>query len=145
MANNYTQTSFMVYDLAPPEKDWLKQQLDENDRKMEEDDNWDDYIGISYEFEEADDGKENIWLYAEESFFPEPLVNMLQTFLKEHRPMACIHFCWSSTCSKMRIDEFSGGGVFITAKKQKWFSPWYEVQELAKKHEDKREKTETTP
>jgi len=143
MANNYTQTSFSVGGITPPERTWLEDNLKEADRQMEEDDNYDEYSGISYEFEEDDDGG-SIWFYSDESFVVEPLVNLLQNFLATFRPAEYIKFEWAHTCSKPRLDEFSGGGVFITAEKQKWFSPWYLIGKEVEKFEKKRPKTETT-
>jgi len=132
MANNYTQTSFMLTKLNPVESTWLKNAFEENRRKMDEEDNYDDFIGVSYEFEPGE-GCENLWIYSEEGFMVENLVNLLQTFLKEHRPNEYISFTWSHTCSKMRLDEFSGGGVFITAKKQKWCVPYSFIDNEAAK------------
>lgn len=132
MANNYTQTSFMLTELNPVEIAWLKNAFEESQRKLDEEDNFDDYIGVSYEFEQGE-GFENLWIYAEEGFMVENLAGLLQAFLKEHRPNGYISFTWADTCSKMRLDEFSGGGVFITAKSQKWCVPYSFVDKEAAK------------
>lgn len=133
MANNYTQTSFMIEKLTPPEETWLRRELEENDRKMIDEDDFENYIGINYNFEQRQ-GYVDLWLYADESFMVEPLVDLLQTFLKEYRPKSAISFTWSNTCSKMRLDEFSGGGVFITADDQQWFVPWGEIRKAEEAH-----------
>lgn len=51
------------------------------------------------------------------------VASFMQSFLKEFRPDESFSFTWAETCSSMRPDEFSGGGVFITAEKQEWFIP----------------------
>lgn len=126
MANNYIQTSFMVTRLNPVESAWLRTAFEENQDKDDE------YIGVSYEFEQKK-GYEDLWIYAEEGFMVDNLACLLQAFLKEHRPDEYISFTWSNTCSKMRLDEFSGGGVFITAKSQKWCVPYAFIDKEAAK------------
>lgn len=143
MANNYTQTSFMITGLNPVEATWLRKAFDENQRKLDEEDDYDNFIGVSYDFEKGD-GCENLWIYAEESFMVENLADLLQAFLKEHRPDQYISFTWSHTCSKMRLDEFSGGGVFITAKSQKWCVPYAFIDKEAAKLNKKRPKETST-
>jgi hypothetical protein len=54
----------------------------------------------------------------------ESLVDLLQDFLKKNRPDSYLGFEWANTCSKMRLDEFSGGAVFITADKTDWVSTY---------------------
>jgi len=140
MANNYTQTSFMLTKLNPVESAWLKDAFEEGQRKADEEDNFDEYIGVSYEFEQKE-GYEDLWIYAEEGFMVDNLACLLQAFLKEHRPDEYISFTWSNTCSKMRLDEFSGGGVFITAKSQKWCVPYAFIDKEAAKLKKKKAST----
>ena len=112
MANNYQQYSFMIEKLTPTEVTWLETKFDEISELIEAD------IG-STEIERRDDGAD-LWLYAEEGCDLDCLVEFLQGFLKENRPDSYIGFEWANTCSKMRLDEFSGGSVFITAEKTDW-------------------------
>ena len=112
MANNYQQYSFMIEKLTPTEVTWLETKFDEISELIEAD------IG-STEIECRDDGAD-LWLYAEEGCDLDCLVEFLQGFLKENRPDSYIGFEWANTCSKMRLDEFSGGSVFITAEKTDW-------------------------
>ena len=112
MANNYQQYSFMIEKLTPTEVTWLETKFDEISELIEAD------IG-STEIERRDDGAD-LWLYAEEGCDLDCLVEFLQGFLKENRPDSYIGFEWANTCSKMRLDQFSGGSVFITAEKTDW-------------------------
>ena len=116
MANNYQQYSFMIEKLTPTEVTWLETKFDEISELIEAD------IG-STEIERRDDGAD-LWLYAEEGCDLDCLVEFLQGFLKENRPDSYIGFEWANTCSKMRLDQFSGGSVFITAEKTDWKSTY---------------------
>jgi hypothetical protein len=138
MANHYQQYSFMIENLTPMEAYWLDKKLDDIDKSKEDGPGVDIDIG-STELEDVhfvydppiEDGKEpvaeqikehpkSLWLYAEESADLDYLVDFLKDFLKENRPDSYIGFEWANTCSKMRVDEFSGGSVFITADGSCW-------------------------
>lgn len=56
----------------------------------------------------------------------EALADVLQSYLQEWNPTGHIGFTWADYCGKLRPDEFGGGAVFITAKKQDWLhsSEW---------------------
>ena len=122
MANNYQQYSFMINSLTPTEITWLETKFDEIDKSNDDPSGEHTDIG-STEIERRDDGAD-LWLYAEEGADLDSLVDLLQGFLKENRPDSYIGFEWANTCSKMRLDEFSGGSVFITAEKTDWKSTY---------------------
>jgi hypothetical protein len=133
MANNYQQHSFMINSLTPTEVTWLETKFDEINRRNENDEG--EYICIgSTEIERRDDGAD-LWLYAEEGCDLDCLVDFLQGFLKENRPDSYIGFEWANTCSKMRLDEFSGGSVFITAEKTEWKSTYDFIETKRKEFE----------
>ena len=120
MANNYQQHSFMIEKLTPKEVTWLETKFDEIDKGNENDEG--EYVDIGevdLNVGTGDDGAD-LWLYSEEGADLDSLVGFLQDFLKENRPDSYIGFEWANTCSKMRLDEFSGGAVFITAEKTDW-------------------------
>jgi len=122
MANNYQQHSFMIDKLTPTEVTWLESKFDEINKGNENDEG--EYVDIgSTEIERRDDGAD-LWLYAEEGADLDCLVDFLQDFLKENRPDSYLGFEWANTCSKMRLDSFSGGAVFITADKTDWVSTY---------------------
>ena len=124
MANNYQQHSFMIEKLTPKEVTWLETKFDEIDKGNENDEG--EYVDIGevdLNVGTGDDGAD-LWLYSEEGADLDSLVDFLQDFLKENRPDSYIGFEWANTCSKMRLDEFSGGAVFITAEKTDWVSTY---------------------
>ena len=122
MANNYQQHSFMIDKLTPTEVTWLETKFEDLNKINDDDEG--EYVDIgSTDIERRDDGAD-LWLYAEEGADLDCLVDFLQDFLKENRPDSYIGFEWANTCSKMRLDEFSGGSVFITAEKTDWKSTY---------------------
>jgi len=122
MANNYQQHSFMIDKLSSTEVSWLETKLEEIDKSNEDPSG--EYICLgSTEIERRATGAE-LWLYAEEGCDLDSLVDFLQSFLKENRPDSYLGFEWANTCSKMRLNEFSGGAVFITANKAEWISTY---------------------
>jgi hypothetical protein len=122
MANNYQQYSFMINSLTSTEITWLETKFNEIDKSNDDPSGEHTDIG-STEIERRDDGAD-LWLYAEEGCDLESLVDLLQDFLKKNRPDSYLGFEWANTCSKMRLDEFSGGAVFITADKTDWVSTY---------------------
>jgi len=106
MANNYTRSSSM---LAISEDQHAQAQaiIDEFMQQLFEDDA-DVYCGIEVELEPA-----GVWIYGEESFDVDQaacLAQMLVDGLEIDEPFI---FSWAYTCSKMRIDEFSGGACLV--------------------------------
>jgi hypothetical protein len=63
----------------------------------------------------SNDGKYNLELFAEECGDTDAVAIFAQAFLKKFAPGECFSFCWAAACSKMREDEFGGGGIFVTA------------------------------
>jgi len=117
MADSYLQFSFVV-SVAPASKEraWLNDRLQVLRRKREA---LGEGLGFSYEFEGT-----QIWFYAEDYGDPDVLVAFLYDFLKKFHPDGneAIAFTWSLTCSKLRLNEFTGGGVCVTAKGATWIN-----------------------
>jgi len=86
------------------------------------------YPDFSYVLEES-----GLWLYADECGSPEQVATLVQQFLIAFHPNGCFRFTWARTCSKPRVDEFSGGGCFVTAKSIKWFTPEDWIEKTMKK------------
>jgi hypothetical protein len=121
MANNYTQFSFEAFtDLTEKESQWLADHIDEE--KLEE-------AGFPAPFEDEYVGFDMILdngsciIIGDEAGDVEQVALFLQQFLQEFKRKDVITFCWADTCSKMRLDEFGGGGVYINAEKQVWINP----------------------
>jgi hypothetical protein len=122
MADNYTQFSTMIENLTESERAWCVKYLEELAARSDEEIQEQGDCGIALE-------SEGLWLYAEEYGDVEFAALVIQEFLKNCRPDKCFGFEWANTCSKPRIDEFSGGGVFITATDMKWFNPTLMISE----------------
>ena len=145
MANNYLQFSEVIPRLTPEEEAWLRAQLqtvvvhhgqeteidgtDETDaadaewlgpRFLRDKEDYDPSWGgtdFQYEFDDDaySDWGRHLWVYAEESGWPDNLAWLVQKFLKKFRPDQCWSLTYAATCSKPRVGEFSGGAVFVTA------------------------------
>lgn len=118
MANNYVQFSQTLTIDTPEQEKWLKEMLETPDEKKLEKLEIDDWPGFSYELD-----AKSLWVYSEEGGDINNLVYLVQEFLKKFKPKACWCLTWAETCSKMRVDEFSGSGVLVTAKKVYEFCP----------------------
>jgi hypothetical protein len=112
VANNYTQTSFVI-PLTPEQQGFLIERLDAEN----EDGNC---SGAS-----AQRGEAEIWIYSEESIDLDLTALAIQETLSRFNLGLEVFFTWADTCSKMRVDEFSGGGVRITKGDIDWYVPYY--------------------
>lgn len=145
MANNYLQFSEVIPNLIPEEEAWLKQQLgliavrdgekreipDWNDEATAGADwigprflqDYEDYepmgSGPDFEYQFDDDGPSNwgrhLWVYGAEYGDPGQVAHLVQKLLKRFRRDQCWSLTYAQTCSKLRVSEFSGGAVFVTA------------------------------
>jgi hypothetical protein len=133
MANNYLQFSFVVDGLSNRACEYARDllvQLEDcfcqmNDsRTTGEDVVFDDWVTqfcSSHEYLELDCTVEaptetttgGLWLKSEEGYSPEQAAEFVQKVLLEF-DLPPISFTYAATCSKMRVDEFSGGGVVVT-------------------------------
>ena len=136
MANNYLQFSAILKLNSIQEREWATRELELLPGDSYGDDG-DDYPEDKPKMRcEHTIDQEGIWFRAGEYGEPEDVANFVQRFLKEFRYKTGWHMTWACTCSKLRVDEFTGGGVFVTARKQKWFIPYdlinKEVERLGK-------------
>jgi len=136
MPNNYVQTSFTTP--CTEEEFKIFQRLAAGvtgeelfNKDVDKLELLENLIGWTWEFEE-----DELWIYMEEGALIDPMVDLLQEFLKKTNRDDAIKFTWSETCSKMHVDAFSGGGVFITKDGSSLLcvGSWLEEQE--KKHKN---------
>ncbi len=129
MANNYRQFSSALEftkGREAIEKKWCEDRLALLERTTSSPDG--DVVGEDEEIERYESradftsvvGEYQVWFSAEESGNVEHIADFVQEFLAKFRPKGCWSMTWADTCSKARLDEFSGGGVFVTATGQKW-------------------------
>ncbi len=81
---------------------------------------WRDYVedyypGFELEIEQFEGG-EFAWFYAEEAGRPGNVAELVQEFLAKFDPESAWTTTYAETCDKMRLGEFSGGAVFVTAE-----------------------------
>jgi hypothetical protein len=121
MANNYTLFSEVIPGLRGDERAWVVGLTD--DPKADPPDlvaagiamnaiDPDDWPG--FEFELTDPGGD-LWIHSEECGNIVHAAQFVRAFLARFRPAVCWQMTWAEVCSKPRIGEFGGGGVFVTA------------------------------
>ena len=141
MADNFLQFSEMLYDITSCEVAWLQRQLEPiaviDGREYHEDDDAvaDRERDLSFhgfrfllDYEDLDDDADvrgfeidfqddaaNVWLSADVNGDPGRVAHLVCKFLKQFRPDQCWSLTYACTCSKLRIGEFGGGAVFVTA------------------------------
>jgi hypothetical protein len=139
MADNYLQFSESLDDLSPKEIAWLTEQLAEDpatgcpvflmDYEDREADDLD--YGFQREFEGPPEHR-YLWLSAEERGDVERVAHLVRKFLKQFRPHQCWSLTYATTCSKLRLGEFGGGAVFVTAEGIRWNNAYDFVEEQRK-------------
>jgi hypothetical protein len=58
-----------------------------------------------------------LWLHADEAGEPEQVASFLRAYLAKFNPTGSLWFSWAYTCSKMRVNEFGGGAIVVTANR----------------------------
>lgn len=136
MADNFLQFSEQITDLTKKEHSWCLHHLSlfgdeapqEGDSGYEE---FSELIGI-YDLEEETDTLGFDWsftgndleIYAELHGNPDHVGEFVQMFLKKFRPHDAFAMSWSATCSSMRLGEFGGGAIFVTADHVEWMNAY---------------------
>ena len=115
MANNYCQTSTQ-YDLENAQDVERAEEIIEEFSKVwakEEDfpEEEGGYVPFQYEAEAS-----GIWFYGDEYADVGRLADLISAFQIEFKAQSNFIFSYACTCSKMRLDEFSGGTFVITPK-----------------------------
>jgi hypothetical protein len=115
MADYFTQFSTMVVATKAKERNWLREEiLDRSDYSKHEDST------LDCEWSTQEDG---VWLRSNESPNLEAVASLIHDFLKKFNRKDAVTITWASFCSKLRVDEQTGGGIFITAEGTSWFTP----------------------
>jgi hypothetical protein len=118
MANNYTSFSFQV---KCPSEETANRLEDSLAKAMNLDD---ERLNLEHAEAEGD----AVWIAEEEGTDLEFLADVLQDYLRHNDPEGSIGFTWAETCSKLRVDEFGGGAVFITHDDQVWLNSYHWLQ-----------------
>jgi len=112
MANNYCQTSTQ-YDFINKEQRIKAEAIMEDFGKawaVEEDmgEEGETYFPFQFELEET-----GIWFYGDEYADVDRMAELIRAFQIEFKAEKPFVFSYSCTCSKMRLDEFSGGTIVV--------------------------------
>ena len=131
MANNYTSFSFQVKCPSEEAANTLEDSLGSAmDAGVEADaERW---LGLEYAEAEGN----TVWIAGEEGTDLEYLADVLQDYLQHNDPEGSIGFTWADTCSKLRVDEFGGGAVFITAEDQVWLNTGHWLRTVLNREEN---------
>jgi hypothetical protein len=129
MADNFRKFSELIDNITAGERAWIREVLNcgsdlmavlktagINTKAVEPE--W--WPGFEWELREIDG---DLWLYSEESGCMEHVAEFVRAFLANFRPKSCWSLTWADTCSNPRIGEFSGGGMFVTATRIRFFMP----------------------
>lgn len=74
-----------------------------------------------------------LWLYAEEGFDLDHVINLVVELHKKFRPKGEFTLTWAEYCSKPRIGEFGGGAVAIYGTKVDWCSSYGDSVDMLEK------------
>ena len=147
MADNYLQFSERLDLATSAEADWLRRQLEEDPETGRPhflldfpDPEEADSCGFEYEFDEDPEDR-HLWIYAVESGTVEHVAHLVQTFLKRFRPGQCWSLTYATTCSQLRVSEFGGGAVFVTADEIHWQNAYDFVEQERAKFEQSKKPT----
>ena len=151
MANNYLQFSFVINNLTPDDRTILEilwelqmesddlPDLPEGSQTLFTREELTTYWGMfggpdvgdrAYDLSGTDMviREDHAWISCEEGSDPAAIVELLQVWLKKTNSPRVIGFTWAETCSRMRIGEFSGGGVAFTKDEARWIDAYTQVQ-----------------
>lgn len=155
MANNYTQFSEEIEDITPEEAEWIKTFLDPETCPDQEEDpsgfeEWCKLRGLdigegpdwypSFSWELGKDGTV-LWLYCEEGCNPDYLAAFVQVFLQKFRPKYIFTATGADFCSKLRVGEFGGWWIAVSATEILSGGCHWEAEKAAKKLADAMKKT----
>jgi hypothetical protein len=132
MADSYTQFSVMIPFPADVEqvRAFLKVWEVESDAAQEEDE--DDWYNTYGGFEYEPRPEEGVRVHdTDRSGNVEAAALFIQRYLHDLGMKEAVYMGWANTCSKPRINEFSGGGVVITATKMYWVNSYDSLKEAA--------------
>lgn len=121
MANNYLQFSTVILYHTAAQKDWLLAAFAAASER--------DEGAICQHEDEPHDC--NVWVYAEEYGDVERLATLVSDYQQAFQLEEPWLLSWSESCSKMRLDEFSGGAVAVKRGEVKWFNPICEAEKWA--------------
>jgi hypothetical protein len=106
-----------------------------------------DALGFQYNFHDDHDTEgwgRHLWFYTEGWGDASNVAHLVKKFLKMFRPDHCWSLTYSTTCSKPRVGEFSGGAVFVTADTIQWENAYDFIEDQQAAFEAKRTEAQPT-
>jgi hypothetical protein len=96
-------------------------------------------LGFEHEISYSEDNSSNneIWFYCKEYGNTEFLGCLVQAFFNKFRKDGFFYVTYAESCSKMRVDEFSGGAMVVTADEIKYHHVFEFVKQEEAKHNNK--------
>lgn len=125
MANNYTQSSFVIDNVTPAEAEWIEERMNSDWWEENDEENQAMYFDMSIEnghWYIGDDG---------EHMDADQVALMVREFVAKFRPKAHVIFDVCYYCDKPRPDEFGGFSVFVSAHEIMYFNPHSLAQSYA--------------
>ena len=122
MADYYQMFSEVIPAITAAERAWIEQILscDQDPQPTLTEAGFDvqaldldDWPGFEWEFIEANS---QLWLHGDDYGNVSHVGEFVRMFLARFRPDEAWQLTWAELCSKPRISEFGGGGLFVTAK-----------------------------
>jgi hypothetical protein len=113
MANNYRLLSQLIKYNSEEQRNWLKE-------RFEADSEHDEGPMCSYTNEEKDKA---FWIYTEESGDVERIADLVADYQTAFDLTEPWILEWADTCSKPRLEEFTGGAVAAFKGETKYFLP----------------------
>ena len=113
MANYYTEFSFAI-PIKEGTEDDVRTALAERDNEAERieeqdpDQYYERFVNCNYSLEES-----SVWVYSEDDGNVEAAVDFTQWFLEYMGIDGAVLITWANTCSKPRLDSFSGGAMLV--------------------------------
>lgn len=141
MADYFTHFSFTLERVTAEEAAWALAEV----AKAENPEDPEEIEPLGFDLiDEPRPGGRLLWIRSgdggEGSGNPANAAYFVQQFLKRWRPEEAASFNWCNSCSKPRLDAYSGGAFIITARKIRalYTSVWADRQlaALQKKHPD---------
>lgn len=117
MANNYTQSSFVIDNVTPAEAEWIDDRMNSDWWEKNDEENQAMYFDMSIE--------NGNWYISDDGTHmdADQVALMVREFLHKFRPKAHVIFDVCYYCDKPRPDEFGGFSVFVNAREIMYFNP----------------------
>lgn len=144
MTNNYTFFSEVLQLRDDTDIEWVKlfmaidyeecdnKELWRRQRGVEEGYDEENWPSFSWKIEKHQTSEPYLWMYSEESFYPDHVLAFVQTYLQQCNPTGVFTYTYACTCGKPRVGEFGGGWFAISANDYKCGHTHDAVEEAAK-------------